>query len=71
MGWEFSDVVRFDPGLLLQGQTKIAKFKNAYNLFIIGYLFLALEFWDGKLSYRVSWPGNGLMWSDLTLGSSY
>ena len=29
-------VVRFDLGLLLQGQTKIAKHKSAYNSLIIG-----------------------------------
>ena len=33
MGWESSDVVRFD---LLQGQMRIAKLKSAYNLLIIG-----------------------------------
>ena len=31
-----SDVVRFDLGPLLQGQTRIAKLKSAYNLLIIG-----------------------------------
>ena len=36
MGWESSDVVRFDLGPLLQGQTRIAKLKSAYNLRIIG-----------------------------------
>ena len=36
MGWEFSDVVRFDLGPLLQGQTRIAKVKSAYNSLIIG-----------------------------------
>ena len=36
MGWESSDVIRFDPGPLLQGQTSIAKLKSAYNLLIIG-----------------------------------
>ena len=36
MGWESFDVVRFDLGPLLQGQTKIAKLKSAYNLLIIG-----------------------------------
>ena len=35
MGWESFDVVRFDPGLLLQDQM-IAKFKSAYNSLIIG-----------------------------------
>ena len=36
MGWEFCDVVRFDHGPLLQGQTRTAKLKIAYNLFTIG-----------------------------------
>ena len=36
MGWKSSDVVTFDLGPLLQGQTKIAKLKNAYNSLIIG-----------------------------------
>ena len=36
MGWESSGVVGFDLGPLLQGQTRIAKVKAAYNLLIIG-----------------------------------
>ena len=36
MGFESSDVVRFDLWPLLQGQTMIAKLKSAYNLLIIG-----------------------------------
>ena len=36
MGCESFDVVRFDLGPLLQGQTRIAKFKSVYNLLIIG-----------------------------------
>ena len=36
MGWESFDVVIFDLGPLLQGQMRIAKFKSAYNLLIIG-----------------------------------
>ena len=36
MGWESSDVVRFDLGPLLQGQTRMVKVKSAYNLLIIG-----------------------------------
>ena len=36
MGWEFSGVVGFDLGPLLQGQTRIAKVKTAYNSLIIG-----------------------------------
>ena len=36
MGWESFDVVGFDLGSLLQGQTRIAKLKSAYNSLIIG-----------------------------------
>ena len=36
MGWEFCGVVGFDLGPLLQGQTRIAKLKTAYNSLIIG-----------------------------------
>ena len=36
MGWESVDVVRFDLGPLLQGQTRIAKLKIAYNSLVIG-----------------------------------
>ena len=36
MGLESSDVVRFDLGPLIQGQTRIAKLKNAYNSLIMG-----------------------------------
>ena len=36
MGWEPFDVVSFDLGPLLQGQTRIAKLKSAYNSLIIG-----------------------------------
>ena len=32
MGWEAFCVVRFDLGTLVQGQTRIAKLKSAYNL---------------------------------------
>ena len=35
MGWESSDVVRFDLEPLLQGQTKTAKLKRVYKSFII------------------------------------
>ena len=35
MGWESSDVVRFDLESRLQGQTRTAKLKSAYNLLII------------------------------------
>ena len=36
MGCESYDVVGFDLGPLLQGQTRIAKLKSVYNLLIIG-----------------------------------
>ena len=36
MNWESSGVVGLDLGHLLQGQTRIAKVKSAYNLLIIG-----------------------------------
>ena len=55
MGWESFGVVGFDLGPLLQGQTKIAKLESAYKSLII-------------ISYRKSWAGNLLVWSDLTFG---
>ena len=36
MACKSSDVVRFDLGLFLQGQLRIAKFKTAYNSLIFG-----------------------------------
>ena len=36
MGRESFGVVKFDPGSLLQGQTRAAKGKSAYNSLIIG-----------------------------------
>ena len=36
MGWESFVVLRFDLGLLAQGQTRIAKHESAYNSLIIG-----------------------------------
>ena len=53
MGWEFSGVVAFALGPLVQVQTRIAKLKIAYNS-----LLLVLEVWDGKPTYRKSWAGN-------------
>ena len=35
MSWESCGVVGFDLGSLLQGQTRIAKVKSAYNSLII------------------------------------
>ena len=36
LGWESSDVVRFDLGPLLQGQTRITKLKSADHSLIVG-----------------------------------
>ena len=36
MGWESFGVVGFDLGPLIQGQTRTAKHKIAYNSLIIG-----------------------------------
>ena len=36
MGWKSSDVDRFHLGSPLQGQTRIAKLKSAYNSLIVG-----------------------------------
>ena len=43
MGWESFDVVRFDFGSLLQGQTGKTKLKIAYNSLIIGPRVLQCE----------------------------
>ena len=40
MGCESFDVVTFDRGPLLQGQTRIAKLKSAYNSLIVGLIGL-------------------------------
>ena len=48
MGWESSGVVGFDLELLLQGQTRIAKVKSAYNTLIIGPRGLGWS-WAGNL----------------------
>ena len=66
MGWESSGVDGFDLGPLLQGQTRITKLKSAYNSLIIGR-----RDWDDKPTYRKSWAGNLLVWSDLNLCPSF
>ena len=43
MGWESFGVVGFDLGLLLQGQTRIAKPNSAHNSLIIGPTGLQCE----------------------------
>ena len=61
IGWESSGVVRFDLGPRLLGQSRMAKLKM-----LITRLLLVLEVWDGRPTYRKSWAGNLLVWSDLT-----
>ena len=62
MGWELSNVIRFDLDPLLQGQMRTAKVKSAYNSFIIGPRGLGC-----KPTYRKSWAGNVFVWLDMTL----
>ena len=56
MGRKSFDVVRFDLGPLLQGQTRIAKHESAYSSLIIGPKVLQC-----KPSYRNSCAGNLLI----------
>ena len=63
MGWESSGVVGFDCGGICM---LTVDFQRDYDC-----LLLVLEVWDGKPTYRKSWAGNLLVWSDLTLGSSF
>ena len=56
MDWESFGVVKFDLGPLIQGQTLITGL---------------LQVWDGKPTYRKSWAGDLLVWSDLTLDNSF
>ena len=65
MGWEFFGVVGFDRGPLLQGQTRIAKLESAYNSHIFGPTGLG---W--KSTHGISWAGNLLVGSVLTLDPS-
>ena len=66
MGSESFGVVGFDLVLLLQGQTRIANLEV-----LITPLLLVVEVWDGKPTCRKLWAGILLVWSDLTLGSSF
>ena len=65
MGWESSGVVGFDLGPILQGQTRIAKVKSAYNSLIIDPRSLQYDPTPTKSLAR-----NFLM-LDLTLGPSF
>ena len=51
-------MVRFDLGLLLEGQTRTTRVKSAYNLHIIGLRDLVCE------KNLQDWAGNLLMWSE-------
>ena len=63
MGWESCDVVRFDLGPLLQGQTR----KPNLEVLILR-LLLVLEVCNVKPTYRISWAGNFLMLFRFDLG---
>ena len=62
MGWESSGVVGFDLGPLLQGQTRIAKLKSAYNSLIIGPRGLG---WHTNLYEIMDWESSGVVGFDL------
>ena len=62
MGWESSGVVRFDLGPLLQGQTRIAKLKSAYNSLIIGPRGLG---WYTNLQEIMVWESFDVVIFDL------
>ena len=49
MGWESFNVVRFDLGPLLKGQTRITKVESATTR-----LLLVQDVWDGKPTYSKS-----------------
>ena len=62
MGCESSDVVRFDLGPLLQGQTRIAKLKSAYNSLIMGPRCLQCE---SNLWEIMGWKSSDVVRLDL------
>ena len=62
MGWESSGVVRFDLGPLLQGQTRIAKLKSAYNSLIISPRGLG---WYTIIYEIMGWESFGVVGFDL------
>ena len=62
MGWESSDMVKFDLEPLLQGQTRTAKFKGAYNWLIIDPRDLQCE---TNLSEIMGWESFDLLTFDL------
>ena len=55
-------MVEFDLGPLLQGQTKIAKVKAAYNSLIIGSRDLG---WLTNIEKIIGWESSGVVGFDL------
>ena len=62
MCWESSGVVAFDLGPPLQGQTRIAKLKSAYNSLIIGPRGLG---WYTNIEEIMCWESSGVVRFDL------
>ena len=62
MGWESFGVVRFDLGPLVQGQTRIAKLKSAYNSLIMGPRGLQCEI---NLWEIMGWQSSDMVRFDL------
>ena len=62
MGWESYGVVEFDLGPLVQGQTRLAKLKSAYNSLIIGPTGLG---WYTNIYEILGWESFGVVGFDL------
>ena len=62
MGWESSGVVGFDLGPLVQGQTRTAKLRSAYNSLIIGPRGLG---WQTSIQKIMGWESSGVVGFDL------
>ena len=62
MGWDSSGVVGFDLGPHLQGQTRIAKLKSAYNSPNIGPRGLG---WYTNIYDIMGWESFGVVGFDL------
>ena len=66
MGWESIGVVRFELWTPPSRSNEDSQLKV-----LITRVLLVLEVWDGKPTYRKSWAGILLVWSDLTLDPSF
>ena len=62
MGWESFGVVRFDLGPIVQGQARITKLINAYNLLVIGPRGFG---WQTILWVIMGWESFGVVKFDL------